>query len=305
MEPRTRTRLALASVPLVLALLGRWEESGTRSLPGPGPGGLRPPVGSSPGSPPLAPSGSTQAPPGAPPVVLRSLPPLDPDSPEFPLVDLSWRARPWVSQAAGRPWGGGPPLALDPRGWVRRLEPGQSADAPVFWDRTPVQELSLTLLHQGRGTLAFPLGGRVLERAPGRLRLLLPAGRKFVVRLVGTQPGDHLREIQLLPEGLAPGPFRPSFLESLSGVDRVAVRAWLPAPEPPPEWASRSRPGDYPDLARGLPAELLLELAERASVDLVLPPAGELPGSFLDALGDFLEAGLPPGRRVHRSPPGE
>ena len=46
---------------------------------------------------------------------------------EQPFTDLFTGARTWVSQAEGRPWGGGPPLALDDRGCVRSLRPGQWA----------------------------------------------------------------------------------------------------------------------------------------------------------------------------------
>jgi len=47
---------------------------------------------------------------------------------ELPFVDVFHLARAWISQRQGEKWGGGPPLELDERGWVKRLEPGCWAD---------------------------------------------------------------------------------------------------------------------------------------------------------------------------------
>ena len=46
---------------------------------------------------------------------------------ELPFVDVFHLARAWISQRQGEKWGGGPPLELDERGWVKRLAVDRSA----------------------------------------------------------------------------------------------------------------------------------------------------------------------------------
>src|SRR4051812_30107513 len=78
---------------------------------------------------PLAPG--RQPTPKAPPLGLN-LAGVSDWSSEIVFVDAFRAARPWVSQAKGKPWGQGGPLDLDPRGHVRSLAEGQYAEAIVF-----------------------------------------------------------------------------------------------------------------------------------------------------------------------------
>jgi hypothetical protein len=48
---------------------------------------------------------------------------------EVAFEDIFLRCRPWISQEEGKPWGKGDPLELDAKGWVKRLKPGQRAEA--------------------------------------------------------------------------------------------------------------------------------------------------------------------------------
>ena len=88
-------------------------------------------------------------------------------STEMPFVDLFLRAREWVPQQEGKPWGQGPPLARTAEGWVARLEPGQYATTILSGGGHPAGRY--TCLTRGKGELRF--WGDVADvttPAPGR-----------------------------------------------------------------------------------------------------------------------------------------
>ena len=47
---------------------------------------------------------------------------------EQAFVNVFRLLRPWISQAEAAEWGSGPPLDLDEHGWLRRFEPGCTAE---------------------------------------------------------------------------------------------------------------------------------------------------------------------------------
>ena len=73
---------------------------------------------------------------------------------ELPFVDVARLSREWISQRNDKGWGQGPPLALDANGWVRRLEPGCSADMLLLTDLGRHVPAGLyTVRYNGKGKL--------------------------------------------------------------------------------------------------------------------------------------------------------
>ena len=71
----------------------------------------------------------------------------------MPFVDLFWRARAWIPQQEGQPWGKGQPLETTPQGWVSRLDPGQYATTVLSGRGHPAG--LYTCLYEGKGQLRF------------------------------------------------------------------------------------------------------------------------------------------------------
>jgi hypothetical protein len=248
-------------------------------------------LASRPAPPPPQPPSPIGRPTPAPLPPLR-LPVPDPASPEFPFQDLFRRVRPWVSQLPGKPFGKGGPLTTDRAGWIRRLAPGQSADALLIWDETAWFPGGRYLVrYQGRGVLALPYGGRLLEQAPGEMLVDLPPGKRFGLRLVQTESSDYLRGISVRPEGSL-GTFSPMVIERVRVVGRMDLGNWLPEPSPPP-WARRLLPGDFPARIPGVrvPVEFFFQLASQAGVELVLPEEASLPEDWIQGLEDLRRTG--------------
>ena len=87
---------------------------------------------------------------------------------ELPLVDVFRFSRTWVSQKEGQPWGQGPALDLDERGWVKKLDPGCYAESPlctIQGGHYPSGRWTVTWSGNGQVTLH---GGREVWREPGK-----------------------------------------------------------------------------------------------------------------------------------------
>ena len=82
-------------------------------------------------------------------------------SSELVFEDAFAAARPWISQAQGKPWGQGWPLDVDEKGNVRSLREGQYAESIVFMDfagRFPGGKY--VCRYEGEGELDFAFDAR-------------------------------------------------------------------------------------------------------------------------------------------------
>jgi len=187
---------------------------------------------------------------------------------EHPFCDAFKTARPWISQRNGAPWGQGPALDLDEFGWVRRLEPGTWAETLLF-TAGHAPKGTYTCLHDGEGTLEIRGGGRITQRAPGRLEFeLLPEKGALFLQLRATHPDRPVRNIRvLMPDCDAtsdPGPFRPAFLNRWRGFNTIRFMDWMDTNNSEQRtWSDRPRPEDAIWSRRGVPVEIMIELCNR------------------------------------------
>ena len=205
---------------------------------------------------------------------------------EFPLginlsgvVDYSTEAvfndafktsRAWTSNAEGKPWGQGGPLGLDDRGQVKSLRPGQFAVTTVL-TRGGYPGGTYTLTYEGTGE--FEVRGRgfkVRHDGPGPVKIPNPDGGQLQIYLRKTDPADPVRNFRLyLPGADAASPtFAAPFRARTGRFDAVRFMDWgrtngseLSA------WADRPRPGDVRYTDRGVPYEVMVELANELRVD--------------------------------------
>lgn len=193
---------------------------------------------------------------------------------ELPFVDVFRMARMWVSQREGAAWGQGPALDLDEHGWVRRLEPGCFAETPlntIPGGRYPHGRY--TVLHEGRGRITFSYGVRVVEEQPGRMVIDttgLTSG--FFLQIRETDPADPIRHIRVVMPGFedtfARDPFHPAFLERWRGFAVLRFMDWMHTNNSPQRtWADRPTPESFSWSPRGVPVEVMVDLANRLGID--------------------------------------
>lgn len=194
-------------------------------------------------------------------------------STEQPFVDHFRFARAWISQQEGKPWEGGPKLELDEQGWVKRLEPGCSADALVLTiegDHYPSGAYELT--YQGKGNLAVRGAASVVSRSPGRIELAVDAAKGGIaIRLEETNPADYVRNIRLVkvdPDTPKKAVFRQRFLNRWRGIATLRFMDWLQTNNNPQRiWAERPLVSDASYLRRGVPIEVMIDLSNELDAD--------------------------------------
>ncbi len=226
-------------------------------------------------------------------------------SAEQPFADFFRLSRAWISQREGAGWGQGPDLDLDADGWVRSLDPGCHADTPLCslepGDHYPAGVY--TLLHEGRGELDAWGAARVRSAEPGRLLLDVdPRKGGFFLRLRATDPADPLRRIRVFPPGEeidGTNPWRNEFLDRWRGMDCLRFMD-LQATNGSSivRWEDRPRPDDATFTGKGVPVELLVDLANRLGAEpwFCIPHAAD--DDFVRRFAGLVRDRLAPGSRV-------
>lgn len=193
---------------------------------------------------------------------------------ELPLVDVFRMSRPWISQQEGKPWGQGPTLDLDEHGWVKSLQPGCYAETPVCTiEGGHYPSGQYTLLYKGRGKIDTWGAAKVVERADGRIILDVDSSRGgMFIRLMETDPADPVRDIQLIMPGFEKtvdsNPWHPAFLARWKGMKVVRFMDMMHTNGSHIEhWSDRPQLGDATTSRKGLPLELLCDLAGRLEAD--------------------------------------
>lgn len=227
---------------------------------------------------------------------------------ELPFVDVFRLARRWISQREGAGWGQGPELELDEHGWIKRLQPGCFAETPVLTvsgGRYPGGVY--TVLYEGEGRLTFNGPARVVESAPGRIRLQVTArsGSSVFVQLRETNPENPLRNIRMIMPGFeknyAEQIFHPVFLQRWRGfaalrfmdwghTNNSKIRAW--SQRPTLESAVWTSDG-------GVPIEIMVELSNRLNVEpwFCIPHLAD--DDYVRRFAQLVKAKLNPALRVH------
>ncbi len=194
---------------------------------------------------------------------------------EQPFVDVFKLSRQWISQKKGQPWGQGPKLERDANGWIRRLEPDCWAETPLCTlpaNQYPAGEY--VCLYEGTGKVElWGAVKREVSRAAGRIVFEVdPARGGFWVRLRETDPSDPVRNIRVLMPGTEQTyrrePFNPRFLKRWAGFNTFRFMDWmLTNGSQVRGWAERPTPAYCNYTEKGVPLEVMIDLANRLNVN--------------------------------------
>jgi hypothetical protein len=227
---------------------------------------------------------------------------------ELPFVDAFKTARPWISQMQGASWGGGPALSLDANGWILSLQPGQYAETIMLDnaldDQAHYPAGQYTLLYDGDGTIAFDLNSAsITSQTPGRIVATVPAGQTGVFLMVtATNPSNPIRNIRFIMPGFEATyqqqPFNPQFLQRLSGYKALRFMETMGTNGSTlKNWSDRPLPTDYTYGWRGVPAEVLVQLANTAGLspwfNMPAMATDDFMRQFAGIVSQQLNAGLP------------
>lgn len=184
---------------------------------------------------------------------------------ELPFVDVFHLARKWVSQTKGQPWGKGPELALDEHGWVKNLEPNCWAETPICTiDSGHYPPGRYTVLYDGKGKIEFFNAAEIIASEPGK--------GGFHLKIMQTDPDDYIRNIRVIMPGFLAtyqdNPWHPAFLTRWKGVACLRFMDFMHTNNSTiSTWDDRPKPSDATFTTKGIPLELLIDLANRLNAD--------------------------------------
>ena len=250
--------------------------------------------------------------------VAINLAPIADWSPQAPFLDHFKTARPWIGHIAGQ-WGGAghADLAeagyLDPDGWPTAIPPELGSIGTVVLTDLPEQAASLA----GRYVLRFSGDGIVevtgraenVRYGKGEIRFDFTPGPGTVdIRIQRTDrqgTGDYIRNMSLVKEEHlaafdAGALFNPLWLDHLRGFAALRFMDWMATNNSAQAgWEDRPLVTDYSWAVKGVPAEILLELAREADADpwFTLPHMGD--DTYFRRFARLAAHRLPEGRKAY------
>lgn len=225
-----------------------------------------------------------------------------------PFVDVFKTARTWIPQKRGAGWGEGGDLALTPEGWVASLAQGQYAETLVF-SAEPALDAGMdgdyALLYDGDGDFTFSGNATVKTSAQGRIELgLRPSQGAVFLQLLRTNPADPARNIRLImaeyESTYASAPFNPRFLEVIRPFGALRFMDWMNTNHEPPHIAdNRPLPTDYTYAWRGVPAEVMVQLANTLNADAWFTMPHNATDDYVRAFATVVRDTLAPDLRAY------
>jgi hypothetical protein len=225
---------------------------------------------------------------------------------ELPFVDVFRVSRPWISQRKGAGWGKGPALSLDKHGWVTRLEPDCWAETLLCTNLKGHYPGGVyTVLYDGEGKLDFGGAATPLASQRGRMSIrVTPSKGGIFLRIRATNPANHLRNIRVLMPGFEKtyreNPWHPKFLERWQGIACLRFMDFMMTNSSPiSSWSERPHPEDATYMGKGVPAELLIDLANRLKADPWFCMPHRADGDYVRNFAALVKERLDPGLKAY------
>ncbi len=236
-------------------------------------------------------------------------------STQHPFLDLMKSARPWVGHLPGQ-WGGYEMADLiagghiGPDGWPISLpDDAEAIEALILTDQ-PVGATSLAgryvMTWTGRGDISVGGIARDVAREGDRITFSYRPGEGLVaIRIEALDAADPIRDIRIVREDRldmadAGAVFNPDWIERVRDVRSVRFMDWMMTNGSPQEtWDDRPRVDDFSYVWRGVPAEVMVDLANHIGADpwFTLPHMAD--DDYAARFAALVHARLDPGRVVY------
>ncbi|MGR3761991.1 hypothetical protein ACUXV3_17985 [Roseobacteraceae bacterium NS-SX3] len=212
--------------------------------------------------------------------IAMNLMPIADWSPQAPFLDHFKTARPWIGHLPKR-WGGisHEDLAaagyLDADGWPTAIPPELGSIGTVLLADLPEQAVSLSgryvLRFEGEGIVEVAGRAENVRYGKNEVRFGYTPGPGLVdIRIQRTGlKGNYVRNITVVKEEhlaahAAGALFNPDFLDMLGGFDVLRFMDWMDTNDSSQVgWEDRPLPGRYTWAEKGVPAEVMVALANR------------------------------------------
>lgn len=224
---------------------------------------------------------------------------------EQPFVDFFAMSRDWISQS-GTGWGTGPQLNLDEHGWIKALPEGIRATRIICsLDKGQYPGGEYVILYDGEGEFKVPFpAAQIVKRESGRLELLVnPKKGMFAIDLVRTNPENYVRNIRVIAPGFEASykenPWHPEFLKRWAGVACIRLMDYMATNNSKQvRWSDRPKVGDAGYSTKGVPLELLVDLANRLETDAWFCIPHQAEDDYVLQFAQYVKANLKPNLRA-------
>lgn len=246
-------------------------------------------------------------------------------STQLPFLDAMKSSRRWITQCVDTDPGctdqwstdEGDVLDLDDHGWPKSLPAPD--DPPIF---TRVATLMFreingrypggqyVVLYEGEGTLGYGFDARKDEAAsrPGRDVInVTPSHDGILLIMSATDPngtGDYLRNIHVVPieaeETFATEIFNPLLIERLQPFQSLRLMDWMRTNNSTvSEWSDRPQIDDYTYSLKGVPLEIMIELAERLGEDVWFCMPHMATDDYMRRFAELVKEQLDPSLKIY------
>ena len=192
---------------------------------------------------------------------------------EFPFVNLMHTSRDWVSQPKEGAWGSGPKLQLDEHGWIKYLEAGCHAEKTLCsLDSNQIPKGEYLVFYEGEGEMRV-YGLPLLKNKSGQFSLKVNGKKNgLTIEIVKTNPQNYIRNIRVIMPGFekiyADNPWHPAFLKRWSGIACLRFMDFMQTNNSTQvAWQNRPKLQDASYAKKGVPVELMVDLATRLNTD--------------------------------------
>lgn len=251
-------------------------------------------------------------------------------STEWTFVDAFRASRSWISGSQGT-WDDGKPVATDADGWVTSLAPGQIVRTLMFWEGEHYPAGQYVVLYEGNGTLEYGVAAArdAGQSKQGRDVLTVdPAKGGIVLTITTTDSSNPLRNIRvIMPGGVCENDgfrycevatdcedsaactgfesaydkvvFHPKFLQSIRSYRLLRFMDWGETNDSEQAaWADRPKPSDARWTEKGVPVEVMVDLANRVSADPWFTIPHKADDAYVTEYAKLVKAGLAAGLKA-------
>lgn len=191
-------------------------------------------------------------------------------STEFPLVDLFKQSRAWFVEGKEP---ANSDLEIDAGGWISRLPLGIVASTIISsLDNGHFPSGTYIILYDGEGEIQIPHHS-VQSAKAGRIVVNVNESKGlFRLDIVKINPQNYIKNIRVIPKqfesSYQKNPWNPDFLSRWQGVACIRLMDFMATNNSTQvNWADRPRPNDASYAQKGVPLELMIDLANRLNTE--------------------------------------
>ena len=236
-------------------------------------------------------------------------------STQMPFLDLMKTARPWIGHLPGQ-WGGVSAEQIEaagilsPEGWPIALPEGAERIETFILTDQPAAATWLTgryrLTYDGTGTITLGGIARDVATSPGEIWFSYAPGDGLVgISMADIDPADPVRNISVVHEAMIPllqagAIFNPHWTRQVQDLRLVRFMDWMATNgSEQVHWTDRPLPGDYTYARRGVPAEVMVQLANELGTDAWFTLPHQADDGYARAMAMLVHDGLDPRLRAY------